>query len=93
MVCETISKAHLIFCESRLLLDRTEYPSWRDIQEAYNDYKTSLGPWSEAEIVSYLEIDWGPDDLRWPFTRWAVAEFFQSGERVLVGQNGSPTHE
>ena len=76
--------AHIVYCESRMLLDRGDYASWRDIQDAYPDYKTSLGPWSEAEIVGFLEDDWGPDDSRWPFTRRAIAEYFRSGERLLI---------
>ena len=79
--------AHIVYCESRMLLDRGDYASWRDIQDAYPDYKTSLGPWSEAEIVGFLEDDWGADDTRWPFTRQTIAEFFRSGARLLVCQD------
>src|SRR3954451_2767409 len=72
--------AHIVYCESQTLLDRGQYGPWRDIQDTYPGYKASLGPWSEAEIVRFLEDDWGPDDSRWPFTRRAIAEFFRSGE-------------
>lgn len=80
-------KAHIVYCESRMLLDRGQYESWRDIQDAYQDYKASLGPWSEAEILEFLEDEYGSDDDRWGFTRQAIAEFFRSGEQLLVSQD------
>ena len=83
-------EAHIVYCESRMLLDRGEYTSWRDVQDAYDDYKASFGPWSEAEIVGFLEDDWGADDSRWPFTRRAIAEYFRSGERLLVCHDAEP---
>jgi hypothetical protein len=73
-----------------MLLDRGQYGSWRDIQDAYPDYKASLGPWSEAEIVEYLTVDFPPDESRWPFTRRAIAEFFRSEAQLLVCQDAEP---
>jgi hypothetical protein len=70
-----------------MLLDRAVYGSWREIQDAYSDYKTSLGPWSEAEIVGFLEDDWGPDESRWPFTRRGIADFFSSDDRLLISKD------
>jgi len=81
-----VPEAHIVYCESRMLLDRGRYESWRDIQDAYPDYKASLGPWSEADIVAFLADDFGVDESRWPFTRRAIADFFRSGERLLVCQ-------
>jgi hypothetical protein len=78
------SEAHIVYCDSQMLLDRNKYDSWRNVQDAYEDYKASFGPWSEAEIVAFLEDDWGLDDLQWPFTRRAIAEFFRSSESLLV---------
>jgi hypothetical protein len=89
-VGEVVPEAHIVYCESRMLLDRGEYATWREVQDAYDDYKASFGPWSEADIVGFLEDDWGPDDSRWPFTRRAIAEFFRSGERLLVCQEAEP---
>jgi len=89
-VDETLLEAHIVYCQSRMLLDRGQYASWREIQDAYDDYKASLGPWSEAEILGFLEEDWGQDDARWPFTRRSIAEFFRSGERLLICQEPEP---
>jgi hypothetical protein len=80
------SEAHIVYCDSQMLLDRNEYGSWRNVQDAYEDYNASFGPWSEAEIVEFLEDDWGLDDLQWPFTRRAIVEFFRSSDLLLVCQ-------
>jgi hypothetical protein len=87
-VDERLPEAHLVYCESRILLDRGRYRSWRDIQDSYSDYRTSLGPWSETEIVDFLADDFGPDESKWPFTRQAIADFFRSKERLLVCREG-----
>ena len=66
-----------------MLLDRASFVSWREIQDAYLDYKASLGPWSEAQIVEYLQNDYGPDDSKWPFPRKAICDYFASALRIL----------
>lgn len=83
-------EAHIVYCRSQTLLDRRQYGSWRDVQDAYDDYMTSLGPWSEAEIAGFFEDDRGADDSRWPFTRRAIADFFRSGELLLVCPEPEP---
>lgn len=79
-----MDEAHIVYCSSRTLIDRSGYASWRDIQHAYEDYMASLGPWSQAEIVEFLSDDFGPDDSKWPFSRTAIADFFRSGSVTLV---------
>ena len=44
----------LIYTESNLLLSKKQYSSWREIQDEYSDYKTSLGPWSVGEVIEFL---------------------------------------
>jgi hypothetical protein len=88
-MAELLPEARIVYCVSRMLLDRRQYDSWRDIQDAYPDYKTSLGPWSEAEIVGFLGDDFGTDDSGWPFTRQAIADFFRSDAQFLVSQDAS----
>ena len=88
---EAAPEAHIVYCRSQMLLDRQKYGSWRDVQDAYDDYMASFGPWSEAEIVGFLADDFGPDESRWPFTRRAVAEFFRSGAQLLVSSDAEPT--
>jgi hypothetical protein len=75
--------AHIVYCEQRMLLDKGPYGQWRETQDAYADYKASLGSWTEAEIVAFLLDDWGHDESKWPFSRESIAAFFLSDERVL----------
>jgi hypothetical protein len=81
-----VRTAHIIYCESRVLLDKQPYGTWRELQDAYSDYKASLGPWEEADIIAFLTDDLGADDARWPFTRHAIHAFFNSDDRVLAGK-------
>jgi hypothetical protein len=37
-----------------MLLSRHPYQSWREIQNQYPDYMTSLGPWEEDTVIEYL---------------------------------------
>lgn len=47
-------KLHLIYLETRMLLSKKHYESWREIQDEYPDYKTSLGPWNIEESIEFL---------------------------------------
>ncbi len=53
-------KLHIIYTETELLLSKRPYASWRDIQDVHPDFKTSLGPWRDADVVAYL-ADEHPD--------------------------------
>jgi hypothetical protein len=77
------SDAHIVYCEKRMLLDKGPYSDWWAIQSTYPDYKASLGPWSEDEILAFLRDDWGHDESKWPFSRESIAAFFGCNERVL----------
>lgn len=48
----------LIYTDSHFLLSKKTYSSWRDVQDEYPDYKTSLGPWSVEEVVEYLSEEY-----------------------------------
>lgn len=43
-----------------MLLSKKKYESWREIQDQYPDYMTSLGPWGSEETAEYLESEY-PD--------------------------------
>jgi hypothetical protein len=45
---------HVIYTETDVLLSRREYASWREIQDEYQAYKASLGPWDRRSLVDYL---------------------------------------
>ena len=70
---------HLIYLRSdQLILSKRRYSDWRQIAEEYYDYTTSMGPWTEEEIVQFFTEDLGDDDKFWPFSRTAIHEFMLS---------------
>ena len=80
---DEVSVAHIVYCDERMLLDRGHYRSWRNIQDAYPDYKASFGPCSQGEILEFFADDFGPDDSQWPFSRQAIADFFGSTSQTV----------
>jgi len=44
----------LIILENRILLSNEFYGSIRDIQEVYDTYMSSLGPWKKEEMIDLL---------------------------------------
>jgi len=54
---ETI-KVTIIYLEKEMLISKKQYSSWRDIQDEYETFKTSLGPWSSEEVISYLNDEY-----------------------------------
>ena len=51
---------HIIFTETEITLSKLEYESFREIQNDFCDYKASLGPWTETEVIDYLNFEY-PD--------------------------------
>jgi len=45
---------HIIYTRTVMLLSKHTYQSWREIQNQYPDYMTSLGPWEEDTVIEYL---------------------------------------
>jgi len=45
---------HIIYTENEMILSKKEYESWREIQDEYETYKASFGPWETDEVVQYL---------------------------------------
>ena len=52
------SELHIIFTGDEVLVSRKAYASWREIQDEYGDYKTSLGPWDETTTASWLNEEY-----------------------------------
>ena len=74
---------YIIFLDDDvILLSKERYNDWREIQEKYDDYMTSLGPWTTDAIISFYEIDYGEDDSIWPFTRDQILAFVESDDEV-----------
>ncbi len=74
--------AHYVLLEHDIMLTKRKYQSWREIQDAWPDYKTSLGPWSEQDLIEYLEDDF-PDEATWPFTRAVISSFYKSAQETI----------
>ncbi len=45
---------HIVYTETNMLLSKHPYMSWRENQDEYENYKTSLGPWEHGEVIEYL---------------------------------------
>ena len=66
---------HVIYTGHGIYLSKQIYSSWKEIQEEYCDYKTSLGPWSPEEVIEYLNDEYS--DLT-PSAEQQVSMFIQS---------------
>lgn len=66
---------HIIYTETAMFLSKKAYPSWRDIQDEFSDYKASLGPWEADAVTEYLQDDYS--DLV-PSAATQVAELVRS---------------
>jgi hypothetical protein len=49
---------HIIYTESAIFLSKKAYASWREIQDEFSDYSTSLGPWETDAVTEYLNNDY-----------------------------------
>lgn len=49
---------HLIYTQSEMFASKRPCSSWREIQDAYAGYVSSLGPWSEEDAIGYLQDEY-----------------------------------
>lgn len=73
---------HIVYCERRVVLTKRRYSHWRQVQDAYDDYKASLGPWTEQDLIEFFEDDFGSEP-NWPFSRAQIAAFMASRDESL----------
>lgn len=74
---------HLIYLRSgAMIVSRRPYAGWREIQDEYEDYMTSLGPFSEEGLREFLSDEYG-DESRWGFTARELRDFANSSAVVL----------
>jgi hypothetical protein len=57
---DTTTPLHIIYTEAAVFVSRREFNAWQEVQAAHADFKTSLGPWPAAEVIEYLENEYGP---------------------------------
>lgn len=78
------SRVHLIYLKpDRMLLSRKQYSDWREIQDEYESYLTSLGSFSVDELLQFLSEEYGSDEGKWGFTREEIRSFMASDMIVL----------
>lgn len=76
------NKVYYIILEDAILLSKMDYNNWREIQEEYYDnFKTSMGPWTYEELISYLEDDFKYEH-KWPFIKEKLIDFFEGSETI-----------
>lgn len=75
---------HLVYLRGgAMLVTKKGYAGWREIQDAHEDYMTSLGPWTEEKLLEFLREEYGGDEAAWGFTRERIRAFMDSPETVL----------
>ena len=80
---------HLIYLRAGgMILSKRAYSDWREIQDEYECYMTSLGPLSEDELVDFLACQYGADEAGWGFSRAEVRAFMESDAEVLAARAG-----
>lgn len=77
---------YLIYLENGLLLSKKHYDSWQQIQDEYETYKASLGPWSAYEVIEFFQDDYGVDEREWPFSQQQIKSFVHSDQQVITGK-------
>lgn len=80
---------HLIYLRpGGMLLSKRQYSDWREIQDEYESYLTSVGPFSVVELAEFLSEEYGSDDSRWGFSREEIRGFVESNATVLEAREG-----
>jgi hypothetical protein len=49
---------HIIYTDTDVIISKKLYNSWREIQDEYATYKTSLGAWSIDKVVDFLQSEY-----------------------------------
>jgi hypothetical protein len=77
-------RVHVVYLRPEgLLLSKKEYADWRQIQDEYADFMTSLGPFDEDELLGFFRNQYGEDDARWGVTRAQIRSFIDSDATTL----------
>ena len=66
-----------------MLLSKKQYSDWREIQDEYENYMTSMGPYSVDELMGFLTEQYGSDESGWGFSVEEITGFVESDVTVL----------
>jgi hypothetical protein len=84
------SHVYLIYLRpDRMLLSRKRYSDWREIQDEYENYMTSVGPFSVEEVLNFLSEQYAGEEEKWGFSGEEIRSFMESGTMVLEARHGS----
>lgn len=51
-------KITIIHLEDDMLISKENFESWRQIQDEFENYQASLGPWSAQEVIEHLNDEY-----------------------------------
>lgn len=75
-------KLTIVYLKDRMLITKQASRDWRELQDEYRDFTTSLGPWDEAEVIAFLAAEYPADPV---FNAERIRAFVASPESVLAG--------
>ena len=79
--------AHIVFLrKGPIVISKVHYLDWKDVQDDFDDYMTSLGPWEVDEILSHFQSEYG-DESTWVFSSSQIQSFMKSEEHLLKEDN------
>ncbi|MDF1538575.1 MAG: nuclear transport factor 2 family protein [Candidatus Thorarchaeota archaeon] len=88
MTPDRVHEAHIIFLRNGLMvLSKVRYRDWLKIQDEYDNYATSLGPWGIDAIISFFEDEY-KEEKNWAFSRNEIQSFMESDENIIASDNG-----
>jgi hypothetical protein len=77
------SLVHIVYLRTGpMLLTKKQYRTWREIQDEYSDYMTSLGPWTASDLVEFLKEEYPLDFTQDESDR--ITRFFESDAETLT---------
>jgi hypothetical protein len=71
----------LVFLRNGVLLTKREYGDWRELQDQFFDFQTSLGPYNIDTLFGFLDEEY-PSGL---FVRTQVEAFVESDAELMSG--------
>ena len=79
---------HIVFRRNRVSIVKSSSADWHELQRRFEDYMSSLGPWSQQQVTDYWTLDYGNDERKWPFQRKDIDTFVKSEAEVLEEKTG-----
>jgi hypothetical protein len=49
---------YIIYLDDEMIVSKESFGSWHQIQERYDDYIASLGPWDADAVIDYLALEY-----------------------------------